>query len=100
MSGLTGADRGTFRHVNAEINSPGLQLSHKRDKTQTTADEMASDGDSLPAQAIRLVRKVATGKHVLSRAVPILLLLLDALLSVVIIKKVPCMCFEVSLTRK
>lgn len=51
---------------------------------------MANNEGSLPSQAIRLIQKVATGQHVLSKAVPILLLLLDALLCVVIIKKVPC----------
>lgn len=51
---------------------------------------MANSKGSLPAQAFRLVQKVATGQHVLSRAVPLLLLLLDGLLCVVIIKKVPC----------
>lgn len=51
---------------------------------------MPNHEGSLLAQAVRLVQKVATGQHVLSRAVPVILLLLDALLCVVIIKKVPC----------
>lgn len=49
-----------------------------------------ADNESLPMQAIRLAQNVATGRHVLSRLVPPLLLVLDAVLCLVIIKKVPC----------
>lgn len=51
---------------------------------------MANNEGSLPVQAIRFAQNIATGQHVLSRAVPLLLLLLDAMLCIVIIKKVPC----------
>ncbi|KAJ4387127.1 dolichyl-P-Man:Man(5)GlcNAc(2)-PP-dolichol alpha-1,3-mannosyltransferase [Gnomoniopsis smithogilvyi] len=50
---------------------------------------MADNEGSLPVRAMRLAQRIATGQHVLSRAVPLLLLLLDAMLCVVIIKKVP-----------
>ncbi|CAN8102482.1 unnamed protein product [Discula destructiva] len=50
---------------------------------------MANNEGSLPVQAYGLAQRVAIGQHVLSRAVPMLLILLDALLCVVIIKKVP-----------
>lgn len=53
---------------------------------------MAGHEDSLPVQAIKLAQKIATGQHVLSRVVPLALLVLDAALCVVIIKKVPCKC--------
>lgn len=49
-----------------------------------------ADNGSLPKQAIRLAHNIATGQHVLSRLIPPTLLLLDAALCVVIIKKVPC----------
>lgn len=51
---------------------------------------MANSEASFPAQAVQLAQKIAKGQHVLSRAVPPLLLLLDCLLCVVIIKKVSC----------
>lgn len=49
-----------------------------------------AENDSLPKQAIRLAYNIASGHHVLSRLIPPILLLLDAALCMVIIKKVPC----------
>lgn len=52
-------------------------------------DTMA-DSESLPTKAIRLAQNVATGRHMLSRLIPPVLLALDAALCLIIIKKVPC----------
>lgn len=49
-----------------------------------------AERESLPVQAIKLAQNVATGRHFLSRLVPPALLVLDAALCLVIIKKVPC----------
>lgn len=51
---------------------------------------MSDDGGAAFKPMVALQR-IATGHHVLSRAIPPALLLFDALLCVVIIKKVPCL---------
>ncbi|PSR77383.1 family 58 glycosyltransferase [Coniella lustricola] len=50
---------------------------------------MAGRPDSLPVRLLKLARHVATGRHVLSRLVAPLLLLVDAALCIVVIQKVP-----------
>lgn len=50
-----------------------------------------SDDGGLVFGFIALLQRIVTGQHVLSRAIPPALLLFDALLCVVIIKKVPCL---------
>lgn len=51
------------------------------------------DGSSVPlhTRAIRLGLDVANGRHPLSKFVPAMLLLFDAVLCALIIWKVPCM---------
>lgn len=51
---------------------------------------MADGQESLLVQLFKFAQDVATGRHFLSRLIPPLLLLVDAALCIVVIKKVPC----------
>lgn len=52
---------------------------------------MADKEATIFGQAARLVLDIANGRHILSKAIPPLLLVLDAVLCGLIIWKVPCM---------
>lgn len=45
---------------------------------------------SMPVQAAKLVLNIANGRHKLSKAIPMALFVIDALLCAAIILKVPC----------
>lgn len=51
---------------------------------------MADQNPSIHLRAIRFVLDVLSGRHVLSKLIPPLLFLADALLCALIIWKVPC----------
>ena len=51
---------------------------------------MADKGTNILGQAVRLVLDIANGRHVLGRAIPPVLLVLDAILCSLVIWKVPC----------
>jgi hypothetical protein len=55
-----------------------------------TTPTMANNPPALPMRAIHLVSDILNGRHVLSKLIPPLLFLADALLCALIIWKVPC----------
>ncbi|KAG7134770.1 hypothetical protein HYQ45_007287 [Verticillium longisporum] len=53
------------------------------------ADQQLANKAAAPAQPINLLLDIVNGRHKLSRAIPIALLIFDALLCILIILKVP-----------
>ena len=51
---------------------------------------MADKEANIFGQAVRFVLDIANGRHVLSKAIPPLLLVLDAILCCLVIWKIPC----------
>ncbi|CRK18890.1 hypothetical protein BN1723_017713, partial [Verticillium longisporum] len=80
----------SYSYINSDTSEEATHcIVPRRHISAAMADQQLANKAAAPAQPINLLLDIVNGRHKLSRAIPIALLIFDALLCILIILKVP-----------